>query len=252
MARLLVVILLALSSMPASAFWDHHAVGWHWYELLSSRMAEKDASVLDPKSKTEAEKDPSKTIAALQEKVTKALHQAIVEPTPENIQAYIQLQNAVAEMSSVFALKWQEVIFKNPRLNHALKEPTNALGKEVHLDNAKKQMQISVEKFAEKYGLLFFFRSDCPYCHRFAPLMKQFATKYQLTLFPITLDDQPIAAFPKAKKDNGIANKLGVDVVPAVFAIEPKQNEAHVLSYGLVSEETLLERIHALMEGSQS
>lgn len=45
------------------------------------------------------------------------------------------------------------------------------------------------------YALVFFFRSDCPYCHQFAPKLKQLAAQTGTYTYAFSLDNQGIAGF---------------------------------------------------------
>lgn len=45
------------------------------------------------------------------------------------------------------------------------------------------------------YALVFFFRSDCPFCHKFAPKLKQFAAQTGTYTYAFSLDNQGIAGF---------------------------------------------------------
>lgn len=45
------------------------------------------------------------------------------------------------------------------------------------------------------YALVFFFRSDCPYCHQFAPKLKQLAAQTGTYTYAFSLDNQGISGF---------------------------------------------------------
>jgi hypothetical protein len=45
------------------------------------------------------------------------------------------------------------------------------------------------------YALVFFFRSDCPFCHQFAPKLKQLAAQTGTYTYAFSLDNQGIAGF---------------------------------------------------------
>lgn len=45
------------------------------------------------------------------------------------------------------------------------------------------------------YALVFFFRSDCPYCHRFAPKLAQLSQQTGTYTYAFSLDNQGIPGF---------------------------------------------------------
>lgn len=45
------------------------------------------------------------------------------------------------------------------------------------------------------YALVFFFRSDCPYCHQFAPKLQQLSMQTGTFTYAFSLDNKGIAGF---------------------------------------------------------
>ena len=62
-------------------------------------------------------------MAALHEQVTRALDQAILNPTPKNMRVYITLQNQISMQANHFALAWQTALLNNPDLDYSLSHP---------------------------------------------------------------------------------------------------------------------------------
>jgi conjugal transfer pilus assembly protein TraF len=91
--------------------------------------------------------------------------------------------------------------------------------------------------------LFFFFRSDCPYCHAFAPTLEAFQARHGIQVVAISVDGGPMPGFPDARRDNGIATTLKVTQVPAVFLAQPFTGKITPIGFGVLSEAQLLERI---------
>ena len=219
-------------------FWQQHSAGWHWYhDPHHQKEAVNEKEIIS---------DPVQTMKSLQATLERALDQAILQPTPQNVTAYIDLQNKVSQQASLFSDVWRRTLWHNPVLDYSLQHPTNQLGKEVYSDNELKQAENAVRALAKTHGLFFFFKGSCPYCHRFAPILKNFAEHFGMAIIPISLDGGTLPEFYNARADNGIAAKLQVSQVPALFAVAPNQQSIILLGYGLMSESELLQRILVL------
>lgn len=96
---------------------------------------------------------------------------------------------------------------------------------------------------SQTHGFIFFFKSDCPYCHRFAPALRHFSQKTGIVITPISLDGNGIPDFPDFLSDNGIANRLNVTQVPALFLAEPSTGKVLPVGYGVIGPTDLETRI---------
>ncbi|MEI6416069.1 MAG: conjugal transfer protein TraF, partial [Pseudomonadota bacterium] len=50
---------------------------------------------------------------------------SILEPTPENVKAYIEAQEQLTQTASLYSDVWRRVVWQNPNLNYELKRPAN-------------------------------------------------------------------------------------------------------------------------------
>jgi len=227
---LVLVLFFCMSSVFAVDFYDIHAKGWHWYE--------------NPKEETkEVTQDPVERMNALKATIQRALDTAILSPTDQNVKNYIALQNAISNQSTIFANVWQKVLLGNPNLDYSLVHPTNNLAKQVDIDDKQQKEDLAIANLARGSGLFFFYKSTCPYCRKFAPILRDFATKHNIVVIPITMDGIALSEFPESKIDGGQAARFKVTVEPALFAVNPYTHIAYPISYGLISEEDLKQRI---------
>ena len=88
-------------------------------------------------------------------------------------------------------------------------------------------------------AIIFFFRSDCGYCHKYAPILKQFATNYGYSVLSYSLDGRGLPAYPKPRYNPQLAQRLNVIGVPATYIINPKLNTITTVSFGLSNYSTL-------------
>ena len=100
-----------------------------------------------------------------------------------------------------------------------------------------------VKALASRYGLVFFLRSDCPFCHRFAQILKSFASRYGFSILPVSLDGKGLPEFPNPRPNALLASNLNVKVVPTVFLVDSVENILIPVSYGYTDASTLAKKI---------
>ncbi|HUX80438.1 MAG TPA: conjugal transfer protein TraF, partial [Alphaproteobacteria bacterium] len=194
------------------------------------------------------EKTPTQAIENQRKEIETKLHAAIIEPTSENLIAYILAQRALMDQSQKFSESWKRVVITTPSLDETLVHPVDQNARHVYYDERHKELQKRIKKLAQDYGLFFFFRKNCPYCHGFAPIVKRFSEKYGWSVLAITMDGGTLPEFPHAKRDNGISERLQIAHVPALIALHPKTGQLIPLAYGMVSESEIEERINMLTQ----
>ena len=217
-----------------SGYFSEHAKGWHWYDDPKQDQTEEE---------NEIKNDPVAQMSAVRATVDRALNEAVLNPTKENVRTYISLQNQLANHSEKFEKYWKAALLEQPDLDYSLKHPTNNIAKQVESNQESLNENAVIHELAKKSGLFFFYRSSCPYCVRFAPIVKDFAETYGITVIPITTDGISLPEFPNSYPNQGQAEKFHVTVEPALFAVNPYTHQAFPIAYGLTSEADLKRRI---------
>lgn len=192
--------------------------------------------------------DPVAALAALQAKVEAAKARAVLQPTPEHVQTYLQMQKAVIDRQALFADVGQRTVWATPELDYSLRRPANPAGVQawgIAYDEAKKD---ALRKLSGRYGLFFFFRSDCPYCKEFAPYIRNWSRERGFDVIAVTLDGGALPEFPDPRYKPEVAKALGVDTVPAVFLADPQGRQAQPIAFGIVSLSELERRIFKLTQ----
>lgn len=230
---------------PLPSYWLRNQEGWFWY-----RDPPVPAKVKPPATR-ETDRRPRELVQfeAMQKRLEELKRIAVMNPTEAHMKAYMTYQRYVMDKSAVFADTWQRLVWKTPELDYSLSgRPTNSFAIDVFDGQIRGKQADAIRALAKTHGLFFFFRSDCPYCHRFAPVLKRFEQEYGLTVFPISLDGGGLPDYPSALSDNGIAANLNVKVVPAVFLAIPGSREITPIGYGLMAATELAERIYAVTQ----
>lgn len=183
----------------------------------------------------------------LQKQLDTARKTAIMNPTEANLKRYIEIQEVVMNKSAAFTDQWQRVIWQNPQLDYSQHgRPTNKLA--VHAYDRQRQIQKAeaIKQLAADNGILFVFRSDCPYCHAMAPIMKQFSVDYGINVMPVSLDGGGIDYYSNPLPNNGIAQRLGIQSVPAVYVMDTKTKQFKAVGFGVMAQTVLEDRFLAL------
>lgn len=223
-------------------------LGWNFYcdPKLKKPSKEKSNKATSKEIQT-AESDPVEQLDKIRKKLESLKAAAIVNPTKENVTAYLKYQKEQLDRSSVFADQYQRVTWQNSDLNYLLKRPTGTVAKQTWQANRETEIATNLkENISENYGLFFFFRSDCVYCHAYAPIIKRFIERENITLMAISLDNKPISGFENFRKDSGQAKKLGINATPATVLFNKKTGEVTTVGFGLITEDELAERMYLL------
>lgn len=250
MRRLLMAAVVA--ALPAATFGDDappewfrlHAEGWFWYveppppeEAPPTQDVPADAAPsIDP--------DPMTRVQQQREALERAMALAVLEPTPEHVRAYLQLNQALMTQSQAFAETWKRVVWTTPSLDYGLVSPTGAAARiQADLKTAEQRTQLAAA--ADRYGLLFFFRGDCPFCHQFAPVLRRFATDYGFTVIPVSLDGGVLPEYPQPRSNFDAAARLEVNAYPAVYLLDPATRKVAPAVFGAVGYSELAQRLSA-------
>jgi conjugal transfer pilus assembly protein TraF len=200
-----------------------------------------------PPSTTAEEAQDLADFESLQQRLEELKRVAVMNPSDTNLLAYMRFQRMVMDKSQVFADRWQRLVWSAPDLDYGLSgRPTNAMAINAFDDQQRDRDAQTVRTLAADHGLIFVFRSDCPFCHRFAPILKRFEQDYGMTVLAISLDGGTLPDYPDARPDNGMAARLNATAVPALYLTAPARREIRPVGFGLMSMSDLLERVAAL------
>ena len=174
---------MAADISPDSTYWRRQQEGWFCYRDPSPARLPKPAP---PHASAPAAQPPEVLAhAALKARLEQGLAVATMNPSPANVRAYLALQTAAVRQASTFADAWQQMVWTTPEFDFTLERPVNATALEVY-DREKQAAQIrTAEQLARTHVLFFLFRSDCPYCQQFAPLLQRFEQKFGLPVLSL-------------------------------------------------------------------
>ena len=256
-ALFLVVLSLLVPAASANSRLDYPSIWvceedrFHWYCDLPPDAAQREPPIEKSLEKAQAASEEEEAVAALKkwrEDLERKRALAIVKPTPENLQSYIVAQEARMDRAALFSDVWRRVLWAHPELNYQLRNPANNAAIQVRDTQRAAKEREALEGLGREWGLFFFFRSDCPYCHRLAPTLKWLSAHYGIAVFPVSLDGGGLPDFPQPARDNGMAGALGVSVVPLVVLANVQDRRLLPIGSGVLSAQEIVERIYLLTQ----
>ena len=176
---------------------------------------------------------------------------AILDPSPENITAYVRFQREQLDRSSLFADVWQRALWQDPGLDYTLQRPVSTLGKRAWLAQRKSDRDIILGQLSQRYGVFYFYSSSCGACDIFSPILKAVSDKYGLSVLAVSMDGGPSAVFPNYMVDSGQYARLGLGdqrQVPALVLFDTMTRQPMPIGYGILSQDEIVDRVFQLTQ----
>ena len=213
-----VFFLFSGSSVRAEAWFEDRERGWFWYEMLAGKNA------VSPETAPQA-------ILRIRKKGEDLFAKAILFPTRGNVREYMEHQKKVFERSERFSHVWSRVLWEDPSLDASVKNPVSATGSQISRNIRRERENRAMEQVSRKGQIVFFFRSDCPFCHGQAEVLKMLEKRYGIGVMAASIDSKGLAPHYLNYEDGTVqAENLGVESVPALFLFVP--DTAQVISVG--------------------
>ncbi len=234
------VLLFALPAAagPAEPYFNQRESGWFWYEPFSERkkpQAEKTGRAL--------------TVAEIRKRGERLFETALLFPSRENVRAYMEHQKKVLERSERFAGVWKRVLWESPALDATVDNPVSAAGAEISRSLRKTAQADVMEKISRVGKLVFFFRSDCPFCRGQARVVKTLERRHGIGVLAASLDRRGLAPlYPHFADGTAQAKRLGVEQVPALFLFVPSRRKIVRIGTGYLTLGEIRQRLHIVGE----
>jgi conjugal transfer pilus assembly protein TraF len=211
---------------PSQKPWqERHAEGWAWYHNFKNPQEKKIAE--------EPPTDPIELLTNVKKEVERALAQAILDPTKENVLAYMLLQKKWILQSAHFSKIWQKNILEHPEVASLL--PTTQYGVQAKKENDTIIKTKFIQNISKSHLLLFFYEGGNVFSKIFTEVVFDFAKQYQWEVKAISVDGITLSVFPESIKDNSIAEEMNVHYFPSLFAVDIVSRKATPLAFGMAS-----------------
>ena len=227
-----------------------NALGWHFYcDREEERQPEPPRASPLPAPPGAAD-TPSATerILALRKALEETRAEAILDPTPENVTAYLRLQQETLRKAAAFSDAFRRTVWATPELDYTLTRPVGALAKQVWSDQRRQARDRALASLKDRYGLIYLGHAGCAGCKVFGPLLRAFATRHGLDVLAVSLTGEALDGWPEAVADNGRAARLGLAdaPVPALALFDTALRRVLPVGFGVMAEDEMAERIFAL------
>jgi len=232
-------LLLSFSSLKASTL--DNPKGWLWYEdpVILKEKEEKPkeekpiAAPAKPLSATERLEEQKK---AFEE--AKAL--AILEPTLENVADAQRHHNFIMDQASDFQKSWTTAELINPGYEKIITSPGSLKIKEKQDELVLSE---DLKTLSKDFGLIFAFKSDCPYCHQFAPLVKQFAVEHGFDVQGLSKGEGCFEGMTCSKNEAALLAVNPQLEFPVLYLANPKTNEVIPIARGYIGMDALMNNV---------
>ena len=253
MVKWLVVLLMGVSSTlwAKAPYLNEHEAGWYWHDDPRVELKEK--------SKTKKEipainqpANPDKTWKLIGTMVQRARAKAILNPTIQNIAEARRLQRLMVSQANLFSEKWMLDLLVHPSQDESLVNPSNSAARDIYNQQNSIMKEKAIARISQTSGLVYFYNGGEAFSERMAQVVRDFADSYQMTVIPIAMSPQFSPLFPQSRVNAGEALQMGVQHIPAVFALNPVSKQTMPVAYGLISQSELKENILMATNAFQS
>lgn len=251
---------MAQGALGYASVWECDAEKFAWYCDVpppARPRATRPAPVPEPAKVAPSRRleiKDIKSIEALRAEIKRREDLAIMSPTPENMRDYLEINAYMQDKASVFTDQWRRVVWQTPDLDYSTRNPSNNTAIRLKAEDREKGVDQAMLRLAREHGLLFFFRSDCPYCHAMAPNLKLMQERYGFEVLYVSMDGRPLPGLSSWIVNRGQYEKLMLrhqqtDArVPALFIASKRTGETAPLGVGTLAFTDITERIFVLTQ----
>lgn len=243
MIRLMAAALFSLLALPVCAQDSYYnrgkEKGWFWYEVEPPPPPEPEPVepppppepiiVMQPPPKPEEmpkepEAPPALSSAWLKANLESYLHQAMDDPTPENITAYLYLHRLMMDKASLFADNAQVAMAAEPMLSNDVRRPRLEAASSVMSKRASEESSLLLRQIATDGKYVMVVSSRCDTCGPFVSAATTLARQSGSTLDIVTVDNSaPASLGPRmvdVRADPKLVATLNPPAVPTLYLLK--------------------------------
>ena len=230
------------------------SLGWHFYCDREVEAPEAAPTPTLPAGDPADSSGPAtKRILEMRRALEEARAEAILDPTTENVTAYLRLQQETLQRAAAFSDAFRRSVWATPEVDYTLVRPVGALAKRVWSDGRREARAAALARLGDRYGLIYLGDARCRACTVFGPLLRAFAERHGLDVLAISRTGENLEGWPGAVADGGRAARLGLGnaPIPALVLFDTVTKSVLPVGFGVMAEDEMADRIFALTELEQ-
>ena len=230
--------------------------GWAFYcsEPVPDAEEELEEAVPQPQPEAPVKEEPeypaTEAMMAFRAHIDELKYHAVLDPTPENVLAYMEVNKELAERAVDFTEAWQRILFSTPHLNANVDYPLATVGANVWQDQMKAAREETFREVAREAGLLFIFDGDaaCGICKVQGQILTQMEETYGVSILAVSKDGGANTFYPSAFTDDGRLEEMGLAEypTPTLALAKPGTGNVSVIGSGILTADQILETVHIL------
>ena len=227
------------------------SLGWHFYCDREEDAPEEEVTPAPPASdSTDPARPATERILEMRRALEEARAEAILDPTAENVTAYLRLQQETLQRAAAFSDAFRRAVWATPEVDYTLVRPVGALAKRVWTDGRREDRDAALARLGDRYGLIYLGDARCGACKVFGPLLRAFAERHGLDVLAVSRTGEALEGWPRAVPDDGRAARLGLGnaPIPALVLFDTVTKSVLPVGFGVMAEDEMAERIFALTE----
>ena len=137
--------------------------------------------------------------------------------------------------------------------NIAVDEINSIIQKKEPSKTVQTQTSPELKDLQDNYYFVFIYRSTCPHCHKFAPVLKDFTDNFNLKVKSYSIDGQSLPEFKAERLTAEMFQTFYVNggykaTVPALYLVNKHTLQAYAAIFGEANYYQLASRTHELMK----
>jgi len=216
-----------------------------WFYCSKPKQRENKPASVTPAAPAQS---ATERLAAIKRELDELKAKAILEPSDENIVAYVRFQREQLDRASTFSDTWQRALWQNPDLDYTLQRPVSTVAKRAWLDVRKADRDQVMSNLSRRYGLFYFYAQSCAACEIFAPILRSVTDSHRLAVMAVSMDGGPSKDFPNYVVDSGQRARMGVpgNATPALVLFDTVTKRTIPIGFGILSADEIMDRIFML------